>query len=182
MRHTLSSLSILTLVVVTPPGVVPVAAQSTSGAVVVSSAELQQTIDNAPEGRVSDQQIRMIDVGGMHLGVGVVQRPVTSSLSAIQHHNQAEIYRVVAGRGVLVTSPDLSEARDLDPEGTVVRTLTGPSSLGGIADGTSQAVGAGDIVFIPAGIAHGFSEITEPITYIVYRVDPDQLVELKTGR
>ena len=39
----------------------------------------------------------------------------------------------------------------------------------------------GDVVFIPAGVAHGFSRITEPITYIVYRVDPDQLVELKGG-
>jgi mannose-6-phosphate isomerase-like protein (cupin superfamily) len=132
----------------------PILAQSTA-AVLVSSAELEETIRGAPEGRVSDQQIRMIDVGGMGLGVGVVHRPPTTTLSAIQHHNQAEIYRVVTGRGVLVTSADLSNPRELDPDGTVVRTLTGPSSVGGIADGTSQAVAPGDIVFIPAGRAEG---------------------------
>lgn len=81
--------------------------------------------------------------------------------------------------GVLITSPALVDPTDLDPDGAVVRTLTGPSAVGTIRDGASQPLGPGDVVFIPAGIAHGFSEITEPITYIVYRIDPDQLVELK---
>ena len=145
----------------------------------VSAAELAAVIDAAPDGQVSDEQIRMIDAGGINLGVGVVQRPVTSTLSAIQHHRQAEIYRVVQGAGVLITSPALVDPTDLDPDGAVVSTLTGPSAVGTIRDGASQPLGPGDVVFIPAGIAHGFSEITEPITYIVYRIDPDQLVELK---
>jgi len=117
----------------------------------------------------------------MNLGVGVVRRPPTTTLSAIQHHAQAEIYRVVTGRGVLVTAAQMSGLRELDPDGAVVRTLTGPSAVGTITGGTSQVVGPGDIVFIPAGLAHGFSEITEAITYIVYRIDPDQHVELKGG-
>ena len=153
----------------------------TSSAVHISSEELEATIERAPEGRVSDQQIRMIDVGGLNLGVGVVHRPPTSTLSAIQHHKQAEIYRVVSGRGILVTSRTLVNARELDPEGGTVRRLTGPSASGTIEGGTSQAIGPGDILFIPAGVAHGFSEITDAITYIVYRVDPEQLVELKNN-
>jgi mannose-6-phosphate isomerase-like protein (cupin superfamily) len=151
-----------------------------AGAAHVSAAELTATIANAPEGRVSDQQIRHIDAGDMNLGVGVVHRPVTTRLSAIQHHQQAEIYRVVEGRGTLVTSPNLASPTELDPEGNVVRNLTGPSAMGSIEDGVSQDIGPGDILFIPAGIAHGFSEITEPITYIVYRIDPDKLVTLKS--
>ncbi len=145
----------------------------------VSAAALEATIAAAPEGRVSDQQIKMIDAGGMNLGVGVVHRPPTTRLSAIQHHNQAEIYRVVSGHGILVTAPSLERSSELDPEGMVVRTLTGPSASGTIAGGTSQSIAPGDVVFIPAGTAHGFSEITEAITYIVYRIDPDKLVELK---
>jgi uncharacterized cupin superfamily protein len=73
----------------------------------------------------------------------------------------------------------MTDLRELDPEGGTVLRLTGPSAMGTIEGGTSQIVGPGDIVFIPAGVAHGFSEITEAITYIVYRIDPDQLVELK---
>ena len=145
----------------------------------VPSADIRATIDNAPEGRVSDQQIRHIDAGGHNVGIGVVQRPPSTSLGAIQHHNQTEVYYVVSGRGTLVTGGALSGGRRLDPESTVVRTLTGPSSVGGIDGGESREVGPGDMVIIPADSPHGFSEITETITYIVVRVDPDQLVELK---
>ena len=145
----------------------------------VSAADLMATIEQAPEGRVSDQQIRHFDAGDINFGVGVVSRPVTDRLSAIQHHNQAEIYRVVEGRGILVTSPDLMNAQEADPDGSMVKTLTGPSAFGTIEGGVSQAIAPGDVLFVPAGIAHGFSEITEAITYIGYRIDPDQLVGLK---
>ena len=153
--------------------------QQAPTATYITAADLEATIANAPEGRVSDQQIQHIDAGGHNVGVGIVQRPPTTRLSAIQHHNQTEVYRIVSGRGVLVTGVAMTDSRLLDPEGVVVRTLTGPSSMGTIDGGSSQAVAPGDIVIIPAGVAHGFSEITETITYMVVRVDPDQLVELK---
>ena len=154
-------------------------AQENPAATHISAADILATIGNAPEGRVSDQQIRHIDAGGHNVGLGVVQRPPSTSLGAIQHHNQTEVYYVVSGRGTLVTGGELTDGRVLDPEGTTVRTLTGPSSVGGIAGGESRDVGPGDMVIIPAGSPHGFSEITETITYIVVRVDPEQLVELK---
>ena len=147
----------------------------------ISAADILATIEGAPAGRVSDQQIRHIDAGGHNVGVGVVQRPPTTSLGAIQHHNQTEVYYVVSGRGTMVTGGELANGRDLDPDGMVVRTLTGPSSVGGIEGGESREVGPGDMVIVPAGSPHGFSEITETITYIVVRVDPEQLVELKQG-
>ena len=155
------------------------AGQSNPPATHISAADILATIENAPAGRVSDQQIRHIDAGGHNVGVGVVERPPTTTLGAIQHHNQTEVYYVASGRGTMVTGGDLSNARALDPNGGVVRTLTGPSSVGGIEGGQSREVGPGDMVIVPAGSPHGFSEITETITYIVVRVDPEQLVELK---
>ncbi len=103
----------------------------------------------------------------------------TTTLSAIRHDNQTEVYRIVSGSGTLVTGGTLIDGRPLDPEGAVVQKLTGPSSIGSIQNGTRQPVRAGDFVIIPAGVPHGFSEIVEAITYVVIRVDPDQLVELK---
>ena len=120
----------------------------------VSAADILATIANAPEGRVSDQQIRHIDAGGHNAGVGVVQRPPTTSLGAIQHHNQTEVYYVVSGRGTLVTGGELSDARALDPEGNTVRTLTGPSSVGGITAGRARR-SARHMLIIPAGSPHG---------------------------
>ena len=154
-------------------------AQENPAATHISAADILATIGNAPGGRVSDQQIRHIDAGGHNVGLGVVQRPPSTSLGAIQHHNQTEVYYVVSGRGTMVTGGELTDGRALDPEGQTVRTLTGPSSVGGIGGGESRDVGPGDMVIIPAGSPHGFSEITETITYIVVRVDPEQLVELK---
>jgi len=147
----------------------------------ITATDIEATIRTAPEGRVSDQQIRMIDAGGHNVGLGVVQRPPTTTLSAINHVNQTEVYRIVSGRGTLVTGGTLIDARPLDPEGAVVKQLTGPSSFGSIRNGASRAVQPGDFVIIPAGVPHGFSEITETITYVVVRIDPDQLVELKGG-
>ena len=145
----------------------------------ISAADILATIENAPEGRVSDQQIRHIDAGGHNVGVGLVQRPPTTAPGAIQHHNQTEVYYVVSGRGTMVTGGELTNARALDPDGGTVRRLTGPSSVGGIEGGVSREIGPGDMVIVPAKSPHGFSEITETITYIVVRVDPEQLVELK---
>ena len=148
----------------------------------ISASDVQATIAAAPEGRVSDQQIRHVEAGDGRLGVGVVSRPPKAKgtrLGGIQHHKQAEVYRVVSGAGTLVTSEKLVDSKPLDPQGQVVRTLTGPSSTGIIEGGQSQRIEAGDMVIIPAGVAHGFSEITETITYVVVRIDPEKLVELK---
>ena len=167
------------LVAVLAAGVLCAVAQENPAATHISADDILATIANAPEGRVSDQQIRHIDTGGHNVGLGVVHRPPTTSLGAIQHHNQTEVYYVVSGRGTLVTGGELTDANALDPEGNTVRNLTGPSSTGSIAGGQSRDIGPGDMVIIPTNSPHGFSEITEAITYIVVRVDPEQLVALK---
>lgn len=160
-----------------------VAPQSTTEvATYISAADVLATVEAAPEGRVSDQQIRHIDAGDGYLGVGVVQRPPKAAgtrLDAIQHHKQGEVYRVISGSGTLVTAKSMVDSEPLDPHGQIVLTLTGPSSTGVIEGGKSQKIGPGDIVIIPADVAHGFSEITETITYLVIRVDPEKLVQLK---
>ena len=146
----------------------------------MTNAEILATVAAAPEDRVSDQQIRMVDAGGHNVGVGVVSRPATDRGGAIQHHKQTEVYRVLEGVGTLVTGGKLIEERELDPDGGTVRRLTGPSAVGsGIEGGQSRRIAAGDMVIIPAGVPHGFTSIEETITYLVIRVDPEQLVELK---
>jgi len=159
------------------------AADNYKVATVISSESLEAVVAGAPAGRVSDQPVVHVESAEGRLGIGVVHRPVIapgSAIQGIQHHKQSEVYRVMSGAGILVTSTALSEVIPLDPEGYVVTNLTGPSDIGIIVEiERSQRVSAGDIVIIPAGVAHGFSEISEPITYMVVRVDPERLVELK---
>jgi len=152
-------------------------------ATVIKDEVLQQAMQDAPADSVSDQPIRHVVSAEGNLGIGVVHRPLIRKggpIAAIQHHNQSEVYRVMAGSGTLVTSASMIENRALDGDGYVVQNLTGPSDVGTIdSPANSQLIQAGDIVIIPAGVAHGFSEITEVITYMVVRVDPDRLVALK---
>ncbi len=150
---------------------------------IISAETLDAAKKAAPADRVSDQAIRHVESVEGYLGIGVVHRPVLESggpLVGIQHHKQSEVYRVMSGSGTLVTSSSMSDTSPYDPEGYVVVNLTGPSERGIIQEiDNSQLIGEGDVVIIPAGVAHGFSEITEAITYMVVRIDPEKLVALK---
>lgn len=174
-------LLVMAALIVTANG--SVAAADFEVVTIISSESLEAAAVAAPADRVSDQPVRHVESAEGNLGIGVVHRPVIEAggpIAAIQHHSQSEVYRVMSGSGTLVTSASMADARHLDPEGYVVTNLTGPSDTGIITEvDNSQLIGTGDIVIIPAGVAHGFSEIIEPITYMVVRIDPDKLVELK---
>ena len=150
---------------------------------IIDAATLDATKEAAPADRVSDQPVRHVASAAGNLGIGVVHRPVVEAggpIAAIRNHRQSEVYRVMSGSGTLMTSAHMSDTSPLDPAGYVVMNLTEPSDRGTITEiDHSQRVGEGDIVIIPAGVAHGFSEITEPITYMVVRIDPARLVALK---
>jgi mannose-6-phosphate isomerase-like protein (cupin superfamily) len=152
-------------------------------ATVISADTLELAKAGAPADRVSDQPMSHVESAEGRLGVGVVHRPVIEAggpVAAIQHHKQSEVYRVMSGSGTLVTGATLSQPVPIDADGYVVQNLTGPSDLGVIeVPENSQLIREGDVVIIPAGLAHGFSEITEAITYMVVRIDPERLVALK---
>ena len=150
---------------------------------VLTDTALETAMAEAPEDRVSDQPMTHVESAEGRLGIGVVHRPLIaagSPIDGIRHHKQSEVYRVMAGSGILVTSKSMTESNELPADGFVVKNLTGPSDTGVIVEvENSQVIGKGDIVIIPAGLAHGFSEITEEITYMVVRIDPERLVALK---
>lgn len=152
-------------------------------ATILTAESLETAMVEAPTDRVSDQPMTHVESAEGRLGIGVVHRPIIVAgrpIAAIRHHKQSEVYRVMAGSGTLVTSKTMTENNELAADGYVVTNLTGPSDTGIIVDiENSQAIGEGDIVIIPAGLAHGFSEITEAITYMVVRIDPERLVALK---
>lgn len=146
----------------------------------VTAAEIEGVLKYVgKEGGGIDRQIRVVDVGGTTVGVGILRRGATkpgTAVPGLSHTQVTEVYYVVSGSGTLVTGGTISDARPSPPEGDVVKILVGPTLGGTIAGGERRPVSAGDVVIIPAGTPHGFSEIKDQVTYLSVRVDPDRVL------
>jgi len=90
------------------------------------------------------------------------------------HDKIDEIYYVLEGGGTLVTGGTLVNGKEAASNPTI-----GPGWRGtGIQRGETR-ITAGDLVFIPAGTPHMFSQIDGTIRYLTYRVDPSRVLGLK---
>jgi mannose-6-phosphate isomerase-like protein (cupin superfamily) len=146
----------------------------------VSSGDVQATLKRAPENSVSDQQIRVVDVGKYNVAIGVVYRSAKAVQAAVEHDQVTEVYTIMDGSGTLVTGGALVNAKRREASHRSVAELNGPSVDGtGLEGGESRRVGPGDVVVIPAGVGHYFSSIDGSIRYLVVRVDADKVVPLK---
>jgi mannose-6-phosphate isomerase-like protein (cupin superfamily) len=150
----------------------------------VTSEDIQNVLKKEiAEGKpVDDRSIRVVDVGGHNVGIGVVYRlaPGTQGLSA-SHDKVSEVYYMIEGSGTLVTGGTLVNPKRRDSGNVVVAQVNGPGVSGDtIQDGISRHIKAGDMVIIPAGTPHWWSHVESPtMTYVVVRVDPSQVVALK---
>jgi len=157
-------------------------AQRPTTATHVPEAEIMTVFENMND--TIDQQIRVVDIGDdINVAVGILQRVNTRTegdeVNAILHHRVTEVYYVLSGSGILVTGGDATGDIEFPPNNISVRELIGPSGSRSITNGQTQAISAGDVVVIPAGVPHGFRHIQNQITYLSIRVDPDQV--LPTG-
>jgi mannose-6-phosphate isomerase-like protein (cupin superfamily) len=97
--------------------------------------------------------------------------PTGGTPGAIAHDQQTEGYLIVSGSGTLVTGGKIVNGRKSPPEGDVTKILNGPSCSGMTvgADVVKKVVKTGDIIIIPAGVPHGWSEILEHVDYLSFR-------------
>jgi serine acetyltransferase len=80
----------------------------------VSRDEIQAYVKKAMGERLTDQQVRDVEIGKSHVGIGVVHRGALSAPapdSAAEHDLVSEVYHVIDGSATLVTGPDLSRLR-----------------------------------------------------------------------
>ena len=97
--------------------------------------------------------------------------PVTGGTpGAIAHDQQTEGYLIVSGSGTLVTGGKIVNGRRSPAESEVTKILNGPSCSGTtVGDVVKKVVKTGDIIIIPAGVPHGWSEIPEHVDYLSFR-------------
>jgi mannose-6-phosphate isomerase-like protein (cupin superfamily) len=150
-------------------------------AVDVKMADIQAAVKQEIATKTTDIQIRMVDTGTQNIGIAVVHREKGSGPNnAAIHDKVSEVYQVTEGGGTFVTGGELVSPQRRDNSSETVVQLSGPGIGGtGIKGGVTRRLVKGDIVVIPAGTPHWFSEIPDSITYTIVRVDPARVVKLK---
>ncbi len=146
----------------------------------VTQVDIIETTENAILNNVTDTPMRTIDAGGHNVGVALAHRGPSSNVVAGTIHSEVtEIYTVLAGSGILVTGGRLLNPKER--EITSLRMLqSGPGWTGvGMEGAVTREVVEGDIIVIPAGTPHYFSDVADSITYSIVRVDPNQVLTLK---
>src|SRR5207237_1397213 len=131
--------------------------------------------------KLTDVPIRTVDAGGHNISVAVVHRDKGTNLTGMAAHDKvSEVYYVVEGSGTFVTGGALVKPQKRESSSDTVKQLSGPGYAGsGIQGGTSRRLSKGDMVIIPAGTPHGFTDVQETITYTIVRIDPARLLALK---
>ena len=176
-KTTLAALAVLLTasqaLTVSQGGMPPKSATDVTNAEILTILKMAQT----------DQQLKVVDIGRYNVGVGVLHRgamgrgaPAAAGVTGLSHNQVTEVYYIVSGSGTLVTGGGRANPRAELPDSATVKVLVGPSMSGAFQNGQSRKVGPGDVVIIPAGVPHGFSQIEDHIDYLSVRVDPDHVL------
>src|SRR5688572_31846959 len=145
--------------------------------------ELQAYTRKAIAEKLVDQQMRDIELGKAHVGIGMVYRgkldaPLPNSVA--EHDLVSEVYHVISGSATLMLGPDIVDRQRRPADLRTVVEFNGPGNNGAdIRNGVAHEIKAGDVVVIPAGTGHWFTKIDDHINYLMIRFDPDKVTPLK---
>jgi mannose-6-phosphate isomerase-like protein (cupin superfamily) len=155
----------------------------------VPKSELDGYNERAIANKLVDQQVRLVDVGKMQVGIGSIYRGKLGHAEgqenivaeAVAEHEQvSEVYYVIEGSATLLTGPDIVDPKPRPNTLKTVREQNGPGFSGtSIKNPEVHELKAGDMIVIPAGTGHWFTKIDDHIRYVMVRLDPDKLLPLK---
>jgi mannose-6-phosphate isomerase-like protein (cupin superfamily) len=147
-------------------------------------SELEAYTKKAIAEKLTDQQVRDVEIGKAHVGIGMVYRgkldkPAPDSVA--EHDLVSEVYHVISGSATLVLGPDIVNRQRRPATLRTVVEFNGPGNNGSdVRNGVPYQIKAGDVVIIPAGTGHWFTKIEDHINYLMIRVDPDKVTPLKS--
>jgi mannose-6-phosphate isomerase-like protein (cupin superfamily) len=144
----------------------------------ITAAEVQAVL-NSPTGG-GDRQMKVVDIGKYNVSVGVLHRAKTTPgapVGAINHEHVTEVYYVISGSGTLLTGGTVDNVKAAAADSEIVKVAVGPSNNATFREPAQRRqVGPGDIVIIPAGVYHGFTDVADHVDYVSVRPDPDHVL------
>jgi len=149
------------------------------GAGTFVTAEEIEAVVKAPAGG-ADREVKIVDVGRHNVGVAVLRRNALKPggvLNGINHTKMTEVYYVVSGEGTMVMGTDVKDVRPVAADNEIVTTAVGASNNATfVKPAQRRTIKAGDVVIVPLGVYHGFSEIPDHIEYVSVRPDLDKVL------
>ena len=149
----------------------------------IPNDEVQAYVKKAIAERLTDQQVRDVEIGKAHIGIGVVHRgklAAPAPESVAEHDLVSEVYHIIDGSATLMTGPDLVGKKRRPADLETVRLFNGPgNNAASIRNGVTHELKAGDVIVIPAGTGHLFTKIDDHITYLMVRIDPDKVTPVR---
>jgi mannose-6-phosphate isomerase-like protein (cupin superfamily) len=141
--------------------------QSQVPATYISKEDHEAVLQEQIAKNIVDRPIKASDVIGGKASVARLRR-VKPEASALIHDYVTETYYIMSGSGTFVTGGSLGGAKPTD----LSNVNAGMSQTGARIGGEARRVKPGDIIIVPAGTPHSFSELDGPIEYLVYRFEP----------
>ncbi len=121
-----------------------------------------------------DRQLRVVGLGEEegNVAVGILhrwpERDTDGAMTGLVHVDVSEVYVMLSGWGTLLTATEMTNATEPSAGSDVV----GPSFNADAIGGTLREIHEGDVVIIPAGTLHSWTEIPDHVTYLSIRSDP----------
>lgn len=121
-----------------------------------------------------DRQLKVVSLGAGdgNVAVGILhrwpERDTDGAHRGLVHVDVSEVYVVLSGWGTLLTASETTNATEPSAGGDVV----GPTFEADAVGGTLREIHEGDVVIIPAGTLHAWTEIPDHVTYLSIRPDP----------
>jgi len=153
---------------------VPALAQEPLPATDITAAQMAAFLKALPRNEINDLPVRVVDVGGYHVGVFGVFRPKTDPGDAIAHETKtSEVYFILEGGGTLVTGGKI-----VNPKPVPANRSAGPRGEK-IEGGVTRHVSKGDLIIIPGRTPHWWSSLDGDLNYMIIRPDPEGRIKLK---
>ena len=143
-------------------------AQDLPQATVISAADIDATMRASIANNTLDTKVRETPVKGGIVRVGIVHR-TSAEARALMHDELTEIYQIIEGSGTLLMGGAIQDKRPVSDPPNLGPT---PSYFVTQVGGVSQKVSPRDLVIMPAGIPHRFTQLDGPISYVIYRFEP----------
>ena len=125
------------------------------------------------------EQVKVVGIGSYNVAVSLQRRNAVklgAPVNAISHSKITEIYYITSGSGTMVVDGALANVKAMDPAGDVVAIAAGPSTQSVMTGGLSRNVSAGDVIVVPPNTPHGWSQIDDQVSYVMFRTDPDKVL------